>query len=162
MKNKVFIGIDPAFRKKGFAIAILDEDYSLSFRIFDSFLNFFTFVLYEFPEGAIVGVENSNLQEVTFKKNATPYQHRSIGKNQAVSQLVADLLKARLGEEAVVEFSPSQKGKKVTCLKTFNFILNSYKFSSIAGYKNNKSEQDKRDAFKILELTRRSYNFKLK
>jgi len=102
-KNKV--GIDPAFRKRGFAICVLDLDNSAYFKTFkNGFIDFATWLIHDRPDNAIYIVENSNLQNFCWQKNAM-----SVGKNQAASQYTVDLIKSLKLE--VVEFSPLQKGK---------------------------------------------------
>jgi hypothetical protein len=159
MKNKTlptFIGIDPAFRKAGFAIAIEDSSKELNFKLFkNGFEDFFFFMLHDAPPNCFIGVENSNLQNVTFNPKAGPRQHRSVGKNMAVSQMTVDFCRTLLGEDRVFEFSPKEKGAKITNLKIFSAWLHSQKYKRVDNYKGNKSEQDKRDAFQILQLTKR-------
>lgn len=67
----IYIGIDPAFRDSGFTIAIIDtEDMTMNFKTFkNGFFDFIGWFLHESPESAVVGVENSNLQDTTFKGN---------------------------------------------------------------------------------------------
>ena len=104
MSRQIRVGIDPAFRKKGFAMCIIDTEHTAKFKIFNSFLDFVTWSLHDRPENAIWMVENSNLQTKCWQKNAM-----SVGKNQAASQYTVDFLKA-LGCE-VYEISPLQKGR---------------------------------------------------
>lgn len=161
MKNKTlptFIGIDPAFRKAGFAIAIEDSSRELSFKVFkNGFEEFFYFMLHDAPELCIVGVENSNLQKVTFNPKAGPRQHRSVGKNMAVSQMTVDFCRTLLGEDKVFEFSPREKGAKIVDLKYFSSLLRFEKYERVDNYNNRKGEQDKRDAWAILQLTKKRW-----
>lgn len=148
MNNKptIFIGIDPAERKNGFAICIIDtSDNTVSFKPFKSGLvDFFSWILNDAPDQiqVLFCVENSNLQKELF------YTHRaidsgallsssqakyiksrklsigeiktacmSVGKNQAISQNTVDILKAR--NYNVIDISPREKGKKwseIECL----------------------------------------------
>ena len=65
----IYIGIDPAFRDSGFTIAIIDtEDMTMNFKTFkNGFFDFIGWFLHESPENAVVAIENSNLQDTTFK-----------------------------------------------------------------------------------------------
>lgn len=159
MKNKIgptFIGIDPAFRRAGFAIAIEDSSRELNFKVFkNGFEDFFFFMLHDAPPNCFVGVENSNLQNVTFNPKAGPKQHRSVGKNMAVSQMTVDFCRTLLGEDRVFEFSPKEKGAKIINIKFFSSLLQSQKYKRVDNYKGNKTEQDKRDAWAILQLTKK-------
>lgn len=161
MKNKTlptFIGIDPAFRKAGFAIAIEDSSRELNFKVFrKGFEEFFYFMLHDAPSDCIIGVENSNLQDVTFNPYASKRQSRNVGKNMAVSQMTVDFCRTLLGERQVFEFSPKQKGAKIVDLKFFARLLRFEKYSRVDNYNNRKGEQDKRDAWAILQLTKKTW-----
>lgn len=124
------IGIDPAFRIKGFAICIVDtSDKSIRFIIFkNGFLDFMGWLLHERPESAMYCVENSNLQKAIWLNDYKRCPRNSIasvikyfmlvvakavsvGKNQAASQYTVDVLKTICGKESVKDISPKQKGK---------------------------------------------------
>lgn len=113
------IGVDPAFRKNGFAICIIDEDKDVRSIRFKSFLQFLSWLWVdgEAPDRAIVVVENSNLQKKTFDMTGSraviARKSRNVGKNQAISQAAFDALKIKYGE-TVFEISPKQKGRKWT------------------------------------------------
>jgi hypothetical protein len=100
------IGIDPAFRAQG--------------KMFKSFLDFLRWLTTpgEAPERAIVGIENSNLQNVTFDMKGTKGMvakiSRNVGANQAASQYTVDACKWHYGDKYVFEVSPKQKGAKWT------------------------------------------------
>ena len=168
INKPTFVGIDPAFRASGFAIAIEDGAGELSFKIFkNGFEGFFFWLLNDRPDNCFIGVENSNLQNSTFNGNNPAWSRaelakrsRDVGKNQAVSQMVVDLCRTILGPERVAEFSPAQKGKKITSLKLFEAILREKRYKGVYNYKGQKGEQDKRDAFKILELTKQKLRYK--
>lgn len=169
MKNKIFIGIDPAFRKSGFAICIQDEVNTLFFKVFKDYFHFFFWFLNERPEGdVVVGVENSNLQNVTFPKSGGKRESRAVlakrsrdvGKNQAISQAVCDFCAAILGKDKVFQFSPREKGKTIEDLKQFEKMLERGKYAEIYGYKGNKNEDDKRAAYQILDCTKRRLRLK--
>jgi hypothetical protein len=146
--NNIFIGVDPAFRNNGFAMAIIDTtDNTVYFKVFkNGFLDFVSWFLYDSPDSAIVCVENSNLQNKTFsyyKGNKKELEHisRSVGKNQAISQCVVDLCSTKYD---VIDISPKDKGKKWNA-KDFNFALKYHKHTTTK----KTSNQDERDAYKL-------------
>ncbi len=59
-------------------------------------------------------VENSNLQDVTFRRGGriTHAQSRDAGKNMAISQCVVDICIWKYGANSVRGISPRQKGAK--------------------------------------------------
>jgi hypothetical protein len=147
------IGIDPAFREKGFATCdlILTED-----------LNTHRFHTYHKPHSFFIdystdyelfyfGVENSNLQNLTFRESkkisVAERVSRNVGANQAVSQMVVDFLQQYYGEEKVYEFSPREKGKKDTQEDYVKKCL------ALKLQPNKRTSQDERDAFKLAYLT---------
>lgn len=147
------IGVDPAFREKGFATCdlILTED-----------LNTHTFYTYNKPhaffidystdyEYAFFAVENSNLQNLTFRESkkisVAERLSRNVGANQAVSQMVVDFLQEYYGKEKVYEFSPREKGKKDTHEDYVKKCL------ALKLQPNKRTSQDQRDAFKLAYLT---------
>ena len=164
---KRYIGIDPSFRKNGFAVCMIGGGEA-AFYILDGFLDFIEWVKDykeanefwpEFQCGTFFAVENSNLQNVTFQtstnKNIAAKMSRDAGKNQAISQCTVDYLKHVFSEDNVIELSPLEKGKKIEN----NAVFVAYAASlgiKLNNYKGNKTEQDKRDAFllatKILNL----------
>lgn len=147
MRNKLFIGIDPAFRNNGFAMAIIDtSDKTVYFKVFKSgFLDFVSWFLYDSPDDAIICVENSNLQKSTFNmsgsKNQVAKVSRNVGKNQAISQCVVDLVSTKY---KVIDCSPRDKGGKWNAT-TFDMIIKQNKH--IPNKK--RSNQDERDAYKL-------------
>jgi hypothetical protein len=149
--KKCFVGIDPAFRKNGFAICIIDEDDTADFIKFPSVLDFFEW-LFKAPENAVYCVENSNLQDTTFdmkgSKGVIASKSRAVGKNQAISQITVDKLIRMVGAENVLNLSPAQKGGKVTDNKTFLAIVAQEKVK-LLNYKGIKDEQDERDSFML-------------
>ena len=155
---KQYIGIDPSFRKNGFAVCVIGGGEA-KFYILDGFLQFIEWVTDwkegnefcpEFQKELFFAVENSNLQNVTFQtshnKNIAAKMSRDAGKNQAISQCTVDYLKAVFGDENVYELSPLQKGKKIEDTAVFLAYAESLGIKLI-NYKNKKNEQDKRDAF---------------
>ncbi len=134
-KPQIIFGIDPAFRKDGFAMASLDLiNKDIDFRIFkDGFLGFSSWFLNEVPQDmdVLFSVENSNLQKKTFdmrgNREVIASKSRSVGKNQAISQCVVDLC---LSKYKVLDLSPRQKGRKWSAL-TFERQLKQNKISRL-------------------------------
>lgn len=145
---RYYIGIDPAFRKNGFAAAIIDkETKSISYIQFKhGFLEFSHWLVHKAPERnkTLICVENSNLQNTSFDVRGNVYQvarkSRDVGKNQAVSQNVFDLC-YMLGY-STINLSPLKKGMKWNHT-TLEQVL------SKEGIKTGKTNQDKRDAAKL-------------
>ncbi len=111
------IGIDPAFRKNGFGICIIDERDEVAFKQVRDFNAFARWLMTDAPpEGVRCVVENSNLQDVTFRRGGriTHAQSRDAGKNMAISQCVFDLCVYKWGVACVCGLSPRQKGAKWT------------------------------------------------
>jgi hypothetical protein len=153
-----YIGIDPSFRKSGFAACIIRDDVA-EFKVFKGFLEFYKWVhMYKANDGELtyVSIENSNLQNVTFKhgkednsnKGIREKMSRDAGKNQAISQITVDICRVIFGEKYVHEISPEEKGAKIENLKIFDAIIRSDKVA-LVGYKGLVGEQDKRDAYII-------------
>jgi hypothetical protein len=146
-----YIGIDPAFRKNGFAVCIIDEDNTADFKIFE---NFYAFIgwLWDAPLKAYVCIENSNLQDATFDTSGNKFvvakKSRDVGKNMAISQATVDFCRKHFGEAFVVELSPKEKGGKIEDLKTFEAIVRQDRIKLI-NYKGQVGEQDKRDAYML-------------
>lgn len=164
---KQYIGIDPSYRKNGFAICVIGGSEAYFF-VLDGFLEFIEWVnnwkkanesWQEFKLNLKFCVENSNLQNVTFdmrgNKNVIAKISRDAGKNQAISQCTVDYLKAVFSQENVFELSPIEKGKKIENNAVFVAYAESLGIK-LNNYKGKKVEQDKRDAFllatKLLNL----------
>ena len=117
MKYSIFIGADPAFRKKGFGIAVIDRnDKTVNFKVFkNGFLDFQSWLISDAPTHAVICVENSNLQKKTFDMTGglpvVARKSRNVGKNQAVSQLTVDVCRMVKGF-TTIEISPLEKGRK--------------------------------------------------
>ena len=147
MNNKIFIGIDPAFRANGFAIAIIDTtDNTVLYKVFkDGFLGFTSWFLNDSPDNAIICVENSNLQKATFNmrgsKNEVARKSRNVGKNQAISQCTVDLCRLKY---KVVDCSPKQKGGKWN-KEQYDSAMKREKHTTTK----KTSNQDERDAYKL-------------
>ena len=112
MKN--LIGIDPAFRKSGTGVAVINK----AARTMHLSMRNMADVIIEvcessYDKGTVFVVENSNLQNVSFRGlRSGRFGDRSVGKNQAVSQLLCDI--AHKKGAAVVEVAPNQKGRVMT------------------------------------------------
>ncbi len=145
----IVIGIDPAFRKSGFAICIIDEQGEAQGKMFKGFLEFLRWLTTtgEAPVKAIIGVENSNLQNTTFDMKGTKgmiaKKSRNVGANQAASQFTVDACKWHYGERYVFEISPKQKGAKWT-QAIFRAVAKSNKHTIVGRF-----NQDQRDAYQI-------------
>ena len=139
MKHSIIIGIDPAFRIKGFSIAIIDyTDRTVNFKTFkNGFIDFSSWLLHDSPDSAVICIENSNLTNATFyshrckktKKLLTSWQakknpnaqplsknelskmSRDVGKNQAISQITYDICKV-FDKFDTYQISPKEKGAK--------------------------------------------------
>ena len=149
------IGIDPAFRKKGFAMCIIDETGDIGFKVFKTFLDFVKWAFSEdVPAGKVnVVIENANLQNITFdmsgSKGEIAKRSRNVGACQAISQATFELCQYVFGKDCTFEVSPREKGKKWTPAEANNIATEkglNYTF------KNSEAEQDKIDAFKLCLL----------
>ena len=145
----IYIGIDPAFRQKGFSIAIIDySDRTVNFKTFkNGFIDFSGWLLHDSPESAVICVENSNLQKKTFDMSGTKaviaQKSRSVGKNQAASQYTYDLCLV-MKRFQVFQISPAEKGKKWT-ETIFKGVMNTEKLTTNA----EKISQDEIDGLQI-------------
>lgn len=112
---KIRIGIDPAFRRNGFGLCIIDETSDVRFLRLRSFQDFVFWLMTDAPaENVRCVIENSNLQDVTFRRGGriTHAQSRDAGKNMAISQCVFDLCVWKWGMSCVCGLSPREKGAK--------------------------------------------------
>ncbi len=146
------IGIDPAFREKGFAICFLSIENNNNYHRFMTLEKpYHFFKKFNDFDDFYFGVENSNLQNLTFRESkkisVAERVSRNVGANQAVSQMVVDFLKEYYGEQKVYEFSPREKGKKDTQLDHERKCL------ALKLQPNKRTSQDERDAFKLAYLT---------
>ena len=172
---KIYVGIDPAFRKNGFCICCVDTtDNSVSFKtVKNGLLDFFSWVLNDAPtkEDCIICVENSNLQDTFFythraisggalltakqahciksrllNPNEAAKANRDVGKNMATSQIAVDFL--AIHNYTVVDLSPKDKGAKYND-STFQSVAKSAKHSVPK-----KATQDEMDAYKLAGLAK--------
>ena len=118
----ILLGLDPAFRENGFAVAMYDPAdlfEPLRFVIFRNAGCFIGWLVNDAPVLAYACVENSNLDSAVYhlhnRMNARTAAAVGIrvGKNQAISQLAVDLLRNRYGKHNVLEVSPSKKGDEM-------------------------------------------------
>lgn len=151
MANKpCLIGIDPAFRKSGFCVVVIDEENTAHARLFRSFLDFLKW-LPEAPDNAIVTIENSNEDNTLYDylrsqgPRARAASALSVGKNMAASQYTVDACRHRWENTGkVYSVSPREKGAKWD-EKTFRAA------AKADGVKldNSFNSQDARDAYKL-------------
>jgi len=159
---KQYIGIDPSFRKNGFAICIIGGGEA-SFKIFEGFLQFFDWLQSykkaneadewkDFKTDTFFCIENSNLQALSFDMRGNVSvacrKSRDVGKNQAISQCTVDICTLLFGKDKVLELSPLQKGAKVENDVIFRAIAKDAGIA-LTNYKGQVGEQDKRDAFML-------------
>lgn len=152
---KTYVGIDPAFRDSGMGICVLKETESGLVVVFPKCKNTLDAIRYldrlavfeQHQNSTFFCVENSNLQSTTFSKYVAgnnPAQlmriSRNVGANQAISQLVVDLLKDR--DMYVLEVSPERKGSKWT-KEHAAMVAKQY------GIELPRTSQDDRDALKL-------------
>ena len=120
LQYRAVVGIDPAFRERGFSLCVLTVGRTAHFHTFVSFMAFLSWANTpgNVPDGALFVVENSNLEDTVFARlrgespKAMMTIARNVGKNQAVSQCTVDYLCATFGEANVQDISPSEKGAK--------------------------------------------------
>lgn len=156
-----YIGIDPSFRKDGFAVCVIDTDNTAAFTIMKGgLLQFISWILHDAPEDAIVVVENSNLQNITFdmsgSKLVVAAKSRNVGMNQAASEYTYQICKFRYKDNAH-QVSPREKGAK-RGNDTVQYLAKHYGHT-LQNYKGQASEQDKRDAYILACM---GLNYKIK
>jgi len=148
-----YIGADPAYRENGFWVCEINGSIVCFYKM-SEFIDFIKYVdgFVEVKHEVTICIENSNETNYTFisplvrSKAAREKISRDVGKNQAVSQMSVDYCKYVLGS-GVYSVSPADKGMKwsdqITKAEAKNHGL------ELFNYKGLKSEQDKRDAFKL-------------
>tara|TARA_R100000655_G_scaffold23948_1_gene48103 strand:+ start:1192 stop:1674 length:483 start_codon:yes stop_codon:yes gene_type:complete len=144
-----FIGVDPAFRAGGFSICIIDKaKKSVNFKTFkNGFLGFCNWFLNDAPKvgNVLFCVENSNLTRATFDTRGNTLivarKSRNVGKNQAISQNTADLIRSKY---PLIDLSPAQKGRKWTA-EQFKRVADSEGHT----IEKKRTNQDERDAYKL-------------
>lgn len=155
-----FYGIDPSFRKGGFAVCSIKNGL-VSFQQC-SFVDWLlkTVRRSESQDGrSFWCVENSNKQGVSFDKSGSPAvlsrKSRNVGMNQAASQLTFDLLE-RLDHEAV-EVSAKEKGRKWS-MADFEYQLKARKHKLSEPVNGRGISQDRRDAYKLGCMAEKYFN----
>ena len=142
------IGIDPAFRSGGFAVAIIKDKLMTYHTMKSGFLDFITFMQVRFPapeyfDKLSIIIENSNLQNVSFNMKGSAGMvariARNVGANQAISQCTVDYCQSNY--KFVREVSPKEKGQKLN-QEAFNKLLDAAGISSAK----KRINQDQRDA----------------
>lgn len=156
MENKSYIGIDPSFRENGFCISIINNGI-VNFIVCKTFIDFYEWLML-LSGDCIFAVENSYMQNLSFDINGSKLvvakKARNVGMNQAVSQLCVEFIKYQ-GYE-VLEISPLVKGKKLDNNLFLSLVKNNN--HELVNYKGNKTEQDKRDAYKLALFAIRGKN----
>lgn len=149
-----YIGIDPAFRKNGFAMCIIDEENTVGFRQFRTFLDFLHWVFSEdAPHNAVVCIENSNRDQVMYAYHRSKRGQqmataaRNVGANQAISQCTADVCRWKW-PKSTIDISPKEKGRKWGAKEAAQ-VAREY------GHDIGRTNQDERDAYKLALLAKR-------
>lgn len=164
----VMVGLDPSFRKSGFAAAYIDTtDKSIRFQKFKNGLtDFMSWVFNDSPEMCWCTVENSNLKKAVFRlyqttsgkfityseakrtrgaKAVNIHQAANagvkVGKNQATSQDVFVICQAKWGSPFVEQLAPGVLTTKMND-RTFKGLIRS---EGLTMY-NYKGSEDERDA----------------
>lgn len=158
----IYIGCDPAFRKGGFWAAILDAEKKMLFKSFDLLTWHDWLRSDEAPAVCFVLVENSNLDNATYKRHLTGTigeklrKSRNVGANQAVSELAYQSALRRYGPRFAFEISPEAKGQKITDQRVFEGLMRQEGITFPPGeFDKKESAQDKRDAAKLAVIMRR-------
>ena len=152
----IAIGVDPALRKDGFWACEINREAQTATFVGFAHLGYFVAYLNEIKKRMIITVENSNEQKNLFEK----MQHTGVagaiivGKNIVVSHAATDIANTYSLIESSI--SPEQKGPKITDEKMFLSLVKSEGLTLI-NYKGLKTEQDKRDAFKLALISERRY-----
>ena len=179
-----YLGIDPAFRKSGFATCIIDEQNTAWFRTIKGGLLEFLKFIEEMPDDVIACTENSNLQDITFythrapngtllsasqarfvrgarplKKSELAKASRNVGANQAASEYTYQATVKRWGESRAFQVSPRDKGK-TWADDRFQMVAKSEKHKLI-DYR--RSKDDYRAAYQVALIgIRRGYALRRK
>jgi hypothetical protein len=154
-----YIGVDPAFRKGGFWICLLDPP-NCTFLKAKNVLEFDRLLRYVIhPINVYIAIENSNDQNTTFDMSGNAAEiarkSRNVGANQAVSQLAVQACIDAYGGGCVISVSPRQKGVKYT-EKQFEAVVSQDRLNVI----NYTGNQDQRDAFKLALIAKQQYKLR--
>lgn len=149
----IYIGVDPAFREGGFAVAIIDmRAKTLAFRTMQNVFEWYEFVKNDLSTkpDVFVCIEDSSKQNLTFKMSGTRETiarlSRNVGCNQAVSALAVFAAKKFLPESRVFALSPREKGAKIRSASTFEAFVRNF---GLKIQKKGALSQDERDAAKL-------------
>lgn len=148
------IGIDPAFRKNGMAVAVIDKDSKTVYsEILNGVIDFYKFInSFNSDEIDLIIIENAHLQNVTFEKKDNSKIlariSRNVGMVQAVSAQMVQIAKDLVGDKRVISVSPKEKGVKIYDKKIFEAYLRSLGLK----YVGERNTQDIRDAVKIATI----------
>jgi hypothetical protein len=156
---RTYIGVDPAIRLNGMAACFIKPDKVVEFKKYKRFVDFLedSFHWHKDYENAVVLVEDSSLQNVTFNSSINrailSRISRKVGMNQAASRIAYEWIKEN-GCEAY-NISPLQKGSKWTKISFIKvFQSEGYKFET--NFKPAKISQDEIDCF-TLALQAKNY-----
>ena len=150
-----FVGIDPAMRLNGLAVCVIDDKKVY----FGRYKNLAAWIMdsLTWERDCAIVVEDSSLQNITFRKQANVKASnkisRNVGMNQGASRIAYEWIKEN-GYEGY-NISPEQKGKKwkkEIFLKIFQ--SEGYKFEP--NFKPAKISQDEIDCF-TLALQAKNY-----
>lgn len=149
-----FVGIDPAMRLNGLAVCVIDGS-KVYFGKYKS-LAIWIMSSLEYDKDIAVIVEDSSLQNITFRKHANVKASnkisRNVGMNQAASRLIIDLLV--LNGHKAAGISPQQKGSKWT----LDYCMSVIKGLKLEVHGNKKLSQDEIDAFTLALHAKSYYN----
>ena len=158
----IYVGVDPAFRKNGFWAAILDAEKRMTFKAFDLLTWHDWLRSDDAPAVCFLMVENSNLDNQTYKRHLTGTigeklrKSRNVGANQSVSELAYISALRRYGPRFAFEISPEAKGQKITDQRVFEGLMRQEGITFPPGeFDKKESAQDKRDAAKLAVIMRR-------
>ncbi len=149
-----YVGIDPAMRLNGLAVCVIDGNKlyfgrykNLAMWIMDS-LNY--------DKDIAVIVEDSSLQNITFRKHssnkASNKISRNVGMNQCASRVIIDLL--TINGYRVTGISPQAKGSKWP-LDYCMAVIKAHQYEIVGKLK---LSQDEIDAFTLALYAKNYYN----
>ena len=145
-----FIGIDPAMRLNGLAVCVIDDKKVY----FGRYRNLATWIMdsLTWQNDCAICVEDSSLQNITFRKHANVKASnkisRNVGMNQGASRTIIDLLE--LNGHKVKGISPQHKGSKWT----IDYCMSVIKAMKLEVHGNKKLSQDEIDAFQIALISK--------
>jgi len=150
-KSLRFIGIDPSMRLNGLGMAMICDGMVHTTR-YRSLAIFAKDVLSWSPDNCFVVVEDSSLQNITFRRHTNNVSKisRNVGMNQAASRFIIDWL--AMHDFDVTGISPQDKGKK---------WLPEYGLKVMEGFglkmSNKRWTQDEVDAFQLSLISKHRY-----